>query len=69
MKFAAIIEHGADKERLKVTHPAHRVYLRTFIDNGQLRAAGPFSDDAGALWCWTPTARRKRNRSSRATLR
>lgn len=50
MKFAAIIECGADKERLKAAHPAHRAYLRTFLDNGQLRAAGPFSDDAGALW-------------------
>ena len=50
MKFAAIIEHGADKERLKANHPAHRAYLRTFLENGQLRGAGPFSDDAGALW-------------------
>ena len=50
MKYAAIIEYGADKDRLKATHAAHRVYLRTFLENGQLRAAGPFSDDAGALW-------------------
>ena len=50
MKYAAIIEYGADKDRLKATHAAHRVYLRTFLENGQLRAAGPFADDAGALW-------------------
>ena len=50
MKFAAIIEYGGDKERLKAHHPAHRAYLRTFLDSGQLRAAGPFADDAGALW-------------------
>ncbi len=50
MKFAAIIEYGADKDGLKANHPAHRVYLRTFLDSGQLRAAGPFADDAGALW-------------------
>ena len=49
-KFAAIIEYGGDKERLKAHHPAHRAYLRTFLDSGQLRAAGPFADDAGALW-------------------
>lgn len=50
MKFAAIIEYGADKDRLSTTHAAHRTYLRTFLENGQLRAAGPFVEDAGALW-------------------
>ena len=50
MKFAAIIEYGEDKAGLKANHPAHRAYLRTFLENGQLRAAGPFADEAGALW-------------------
>ena len=50
MKFAAIIEYGDDAGGLKANHPAHRTYLRTFLENGQLRAAGPFADDAGALW-------------------
>ena len=50
MKFAAIIEYSGDKEGLKAHHPAHRTYLRSFLENGQLRAAGPFADDAGALW-------------------
>ena len=50
MKFAAIIEYGQDKDRLRANHPAHRAYLRTFLENGQLQAAGPFADDAGALW-------------------
>ena len=50
MKFAAIIEYGEDKPGLKANHPAHRAYLRTFLENGQLRAAGPFADEAGALW-------------------
>ena len=50
MKFAAIIEYGDDKDGLRANHPAHRAYLRTFLENGQLRAAGPFADDAGALW-------------------
>ena len=49
MKFAAIIEYGEDKAGLKANHPAHRAYLRTFLENSQLRAAGPFADDAGAL--------------------
>ena len=50
MKYAAIIEYGEDKGALKAHHPAHRAYLRTFFDNGQLRAAGPFANEAGALW-------------------
>ena len=50
MKFAAIIEYSADANSLKTHHPAHRAYLRKFLENGQLRAAGPFADDAGALW-------------------
>ena len=50
MKFAAIIEYGKDQDSLKANHSAHRIYLRTFLENGQLRAAGLFADDAGALW-------------------
>lgn len=50
MKFVAIIEYGDDKDALRANHPAHRTYLRTFLENGRLRAAGPFADDAGALW-------------------
>ena len=50
MKFAAIIEYGDNKDGLKEGFPAHRTYLRTFLESGQLRAAGPFADDAGALW-------------------
>ena len=50
MNFAAIIEYGDDKAKVKALRPAHREYLSTFLDSGQLRAAGPFADDAGALW-------------------
>ena len=50
MKFAAIIEYGDNKDGLRSNYPAHRTYLRTFLENGQLRAAGPFAEDAGALW-------------------
>jgi uncharacterized protein YciI len=50
MKFAAIIEYGNDRDGLKANHFVHRMYLRTCLENGQLRAAGPFADDAGALW-------------------
>lgn len=47
--FVAIIEYG-DTEKVKALHPVHREYLRQFLENGQLRAAGPFADDEGALW-------------------
>ena len=50
MKFAAIIESAQDNDQVKALHPAHRTYLRRFLENGQLCAAGPFTDDAGALW-------------------
>lgn len=49
MKFVAIIEYR-DKEKLKALHTVHREYLRRFLENEQLRAAGPFADDEGALW-------------------
>jgi uncharacterized protein YciI len=49
MKFVAIIEYG-DTERVRAFQPVHREYLRRFLENEQLRAAGPFADDAGALW-------------------
>ena len=49
MKFVAVIEYG-DKEKVRALHLAHREYLRQFLENEQLRAAGPFADDEGALW-------------------
>ena len=50
MKFAAIIEYNQDKDEIKTLHSAHREYLRTFLENGQLWAAGPFTEAAGAMW-------------------
>ena len=50
MKFAAILEYTSDREKVKSLQPAHRDYLRRFLENGQLRAAGPFAEDGGALW-------------------
>ena len=50
MKIAAILEYVPDQEKLKANWPAHRVYLRRFLEDGTLRAAGPFGDDSGALW-------------------
>lgn len=50
MKFAAIIEYNQDQDEVKALHSAHREYLRSFLENGQLRAAGPFTEAAGAIW-------------------
>jgi uncharacterized protein len=49
MKFAAFIEDNRDEEQIKATFTAHRQYLRTFLESGQLLAAGPFTDNGGAL--------------------
>ncbi len=50
MKVAAIIEYVQDREQVKAIWPAHRAYLRSFLDAGKLLAAGPFVDESGALW-------------------
>ena len=50
MIFAAIIEYSKNTSEVKALHSVHRQYLRSFLENGQLRAAGPFAEDAGALW-------------------
>ena len=50
MKFAVLIEYHPDKEKIKSVAPAHRQYLRGFLHDEQLRAAGPLADAAGALW-------------------
>ena len=50
MKVAAIIEYTADQVKVKEHFAAHRVYLRQFLENKQLRAAGPLAEDTGAIW-------------------
>jgi uncharacterized protein YciI len=49
MKFAAIIEYSQDREKVQSLRPTHRQYLRQLRERGQLVAAGPFTDDSGAL--------------------
>ena len=50
MKFMTVVEYVPDcSEKLKSIHPAHHNYLKQFLDNGALRAAGPLANDAGAL--------------------
>jgi uncharacterized protein YciI len=49
MKFAAIIEYTQDRAKIAEVRPVHRQYLTGLRERGQLVAAGPFTDDSGAL--------------------
>jgi uncharacterized protein YciI len=49
MKFAAIIEYIQDRDKIQTLRPAHRQYLAMLKEYGLLAAAGPFTDDSGAL--------------------
>jgi uncharacterized protein len=49
MKFAAIIEYCADKNKIAEVRPVHRAYVNGLRDRGQVAVAGPFTDDSGAL--------------------
>ena len=49
MKFAAIIEYLQDKAKTAEVRPAHRQYLMSLKEKGQIAATGPFTDDSGAL--------------------
>jgi len=49
VKYAAIIEYLQDKAKIAEVRPVHRQYLASLRANGQLAAAGPFTDDSGAL--------------------
>ena len=50
MKVAAIIEYSQDKLKIDENFAEHRVYLRQFLHNEKLRGAGPFAENAGAIW-------------------
>ena len=49
MKYAALIEYSQDKVLVESHRPAHRVYLKSLLDNNQLFEAGPTEDGYGAL--------------------
>ena len=49
MRFAAIIDYSTDQELIGRVRPKHREYLGSLLENGQLFASGPFTDDGGAL--------------------
>ena len=49
MKYAAVIEYTRDMDKVQSIRPVHRQYLTSLRERGQLAAAGPFTDDSGAL--------------------
>ena len=49
MKFAAIIEYSQDTALVEGHRPAHRAYLTSLVEQGQLFGSGPFTDASGAL--------------------
>ena len=57
MKFAAVIEYLQDADKVQAVRPAHRHYLASLKERGQLAASGPFTDGFGALIVYeAPTA-------------
>ena len=50
MKFAAVIDYGADRDAVKAGFAEHRAYFRSLLESGQLLAAGPMAEEKGAIW-------------------
>jgi uncharacterized protein YciI len=49
MKYAASIEYLQDSAVVEAHRPAHRAYLTSLLEKGQLFASGPYADGSGAL--------------------
>ncbi|HZU78068.1 MAG TPA: YciI family protein [Dehalococcoidia bacterium] len=49
MKYAVVYTYPPDKELIQRARPDHRAYLGGLRERGKLAAAGPFTDDSGAL--------------------
>ena len=49
MKWAAVISYLQDPAVVGTHRPNHRAYLTSLLEAGKLVAAGPFTDDSGAL--------------------
>jgi uncharacterized protein YciI len=49
MRYAAVFDYTSDKEKIAAVRPRHRQYLTRLLHMGQLLAAGPLEEDAGAI--------------------
>jgi len=52
MKFSSYIEYVTEPAKIAALRPDHRDYLSELFKQGKLLAAGPFSDDSGALFIY-----------------
>jgi len=49
MKYATSIQYLQDAAIVEAHRPAHRAYLTSLLEKGQLFASGPYADGSGAL--------------------
>jgi hypothetical protein len=49
MIYAVLYEYSPDQGKILDNRPAHRKYLNELMGKSQLLAAGPLTDDSGAL--------------------
>jgi uncharacterized protein YciI len=49
MRYATSIEYLQDPTVVEAHRPAHRAYLTSLLEKGQLFASGPYADGSGAL--------------------
>ena len=49
MRYATSIEYLQDASIVEAHRPAHRAYLTSLLEKGQLFASGPYADGSGAL--------------------
>ena len=49
MKYATSIQYLQDAAIVDAHRPAHRAYLTSLLEKGQLFASGPYADGSGAL--------------------
>ncbi|HMP16526.1 MAG TPA: YciI family protein, partial [Gemmatales bacterium] len=49
MTYAVLYRYSDNKDKIAEVRPAHRQYLNSLLQSGNLVAAGPLMDDSGAL--------------------
>ncbi len=52
MKYIAYVAYTKDATKIAAHRPSHRQYLTSLLEQGKLLAAGPFTDDSGALFIY-----------------
>lgn len=62
MIFAVLYEYSPDLTKIAGNRPAHRQYLQQLLANGHLLAAGPITDDSGALIVYQALSREELDR-------